>query len=148
MNRLPTNTPAITPISMQHKQRQYPTMTLGTVFLLDNITVVDELTHFADHIDGDLRNYTDRELQHANNICLELTDCYPSKRVSINNESYVPPIADWDIAKVTITPTTQSTLSHPIQSNYSPDLEVTFLVERIDLEHTLERSTILDSTAP
>lgn len=116
-------------------QRQYPTLTLGTAYKIDTLDVVDELTHLATLVEGDLRNYTDHATNHSSSITLTITDAYPSRKLTLDNQSYLPPINDWDTARITIHPT-ENTDSTP------SDLTATFLISHSDLAHTLERFTV------
>lgn len=131
-------------MSTQHPKRQYPTLTLGTVYLIDNFNIIDELTHLCTHIDGDLRNYKQRASEHGTALRLELTDAYPSQTLTLNNEPYIPPINNWDTARLTITPTTADTLTHPSTSP-TPELQLSFLIDHTDFQHTLGRATVLDT---
>lgn len=130
-------------MSTQPQQRQYPTFSLGTAYRIDDVSVVTELAHLSEHIEGDLRNYTDRATQHSGVLRLEVTDAYPSRQIELDDGQYTPPVDDWDTARITITTTPSETES---PDEIPSDLELTLLTDRADLEHTLERFTVTNIT--
>lgn len=127
---------------MQPQQRQYPTLTLGTAYLIPTAAVAQELVQLSTHIDGDTRNYTDRlEATNSDAVLVELIDAYPSERITFDDTQHTPRIDDWDDARIVISPAEQQTTAYATVEHRQVDPEHMFegVISHSDLEHTLTR---------
>lgn len=139
--RLSSNPPS-TP--MEHNTRTYPTYNLGTAYLVDTTDIIDDLLQLGTHIDGDhlqLVNLINNSRPSQIHAFIELKDSYPTQSTSVDNREYVPPIDDWETARITVTVTTESNPTstyNPVNTDTTTGA-IEILIDRVDFQYTLTR---------